>query len=59
MLQPIYPFKMPKVVWAAPGAISKLGPEARRLGATKVLLVTDRGLMATGAATCPAALSDP
>jgi alcohol dehydrogenase len=49
MLQPIYPFRTPKVIWAAPGAVSKLGPEARRLGATRALLITDRGLMATGA----------
>jgi alcohol dehydrogenase len=49
MLRPIYPFRTPKVIWTAPGAVAKLGPEARRLGATRVLLVTDRGLMATGA----------
>lgn len=49
MQLPIYPFRTPKVIWAAPGAVAKLGPEAKRLGATHVLLITDRGLMATGA----------
>lgn len=49
MQQPIYPFRTPKVIWAAPGAVAKLAPEARRLGAGHVLLITDRGLMATGA----------
>ncbi|MFZ5823351.1 MAG: iron-containing alcohol dehydrogenase [Bacillota bacterium] len=49
MLRPIYPFRTPKVIWAAAGAVAKLGPEAQRLGATKALLITDRGLMATGA----------
>jgi len=49
MLQPIYPFRTPKVIWAAPGAVAKLGPEARRPGATRALVITDRGLMATGA----------
>ncbi len=49
MSQPIFPFRTPKVIWAAPGAVAKLGPEARRLGATRALLITDRGLMATGA----------
>ncbi|HWI63356.1 MAG TPA: iron-containing alcohol dehydrogenase [Symbiobacteriaceae bacterium] len=49
MSRPLFPFRTPKVIWAAPGAVAKLGPEAKRLGATRVLIITDRGLMATGA----------
>lgn len=48
MIGVMYPFRTPPVIWAAPGAAAQLPDEARRLGATRALLVSDRGLLATG-----------
>lgn len=48
MERAVFPFRMPGAVWAAPGALAKLVDEARRLGGQRALVVTDRGLPATG-----------
>jgi len=44
----VYTFRLGTVVHHGFGSVSKLGPEATRLGAKKVLLVTDKGVADAG-----------
>src|SRR5436853_5698084 len=46
-LQP-FDFHTPTRVVSGPGTLNRLGEVARELGATRALLVTDRGLEAAG-----------
>lgn len=50
MADVIYPFRTPELVYLGVGAFAKLGPEARRLGAARALIVTDRGVAGAGIA---------
>jgi len=43
----VTPFRLPVRVFMAEGCLSELEPELRRLGASRVLLVTDSGLLGT------------
>ena len=48
MIETVYPFRTPEVVYLGVGAVAKLGPEARRLGAWRALIVTDKGVAGAG-----------
>ena len=48
MVRTFHPFRMPKVIWAAPGSVEKVGSEAVRLGASQVLIVATAALVETG-----------
>ncbi len=50
MLDKLFPFRLPPMVLAAVGAADRVGDEARRLGGTRPLLVTDGGLRQAGLA---------
>ena len=41
-------FLTPRIVMTGPGCVTQLGAEARKLGATKVLVVTDQGVSSAG-----------
>jgi alcohol dehydrogenase class IV len=43
-------FRIPPIIHYGPGAFEQLGPTARELGLRHALLVTDRGMVALGAA---------
>lgn len=44
----VFPFRSPGVVYAGVGALENLGPEVQRLAAERVMVVTDKGLVAAG-----------
>jgi len=44
----VYTFRLSTIIHHGFGSISKLGPEAKRLGVEKVLIVTDKGVVASG-----------
>lgn len=46
----VFPFRTPEIVYLGAGALGRLGGEARRLGATRALIVTDRGVAGAGIA---------
>ncbi len=50
MAETVNPFRTPEVVYLGVGAIARLGPEARRFGAGRALIVTDRGVAGAGIA---------
>ena len=50
MAEIVYPFRTPEVVFLGVGAVDRLGSEARRFGATRALIVTDKGVAGAGIA---------
>jgi alcohol dehydrogenase len=44
----LYPFRMPRTVLAGVGAAERMGDEAKRLGGTRALVVTDQGVLKSG-----------
>lgn len=50
MVAALYPFRTPELVFLGVGALTRLGPEAVRLGSRRALITTDRGVAGAGIA---------
>ena len=48
MVNEIITLKSPNMILAGPGALEKMGEEAKTLGAKRALMVTDKGIMDSG-----------
>jgi alcohol dehydrogenase len=44
----LYPFRMPRTLLAGGGAADRVGEEAKRLGGTRALVITDQGVLKSG-----------